>query len=67
MSSNDSEMASGCVGVIVGGLVVAWVLGSLLYDYDERWQQRLVNEGVAEYYLDEDNERQWRLIGEGEE
>ena len=56
------------VGIVVGGLVVGTMLGLIFGIFvmvptvEARWEGDAVEAGHAEYYLDKDNERQWRWL-----
>jgi len=68
MSQMNLDDEPGClVLVAMFGLAVAFFWGlceghsSETQRSDIRWHETLVQRGLAEYYLDEHHERQWRL------
>lgn len=61
-------MNEGFIGALV--LAAAWVIAAVVFlsgwlcgreAGDEAMQEKLVKSGHAEYYLDEDNQKQWRM------
>ena len=56
------------VGVFFFGFFVSVVITSMVVDSlsDNHWKNRLIDAGLAEYYLDENHQRQWRLFAEEE-
>lgn len=55
------EFGSGCLGLIVSVLIIA----ASWFSYwcaDQDWKTLLLERGVIEYYLDDENDKQWRWV-----
>lgn len=48
------------VGVIAGAFLITVVGSAIIVNHDAEWKKDAVKRGYAEYYLDENNDRQWR-------
>jgi len=42
-------------------VIIGYALGKAFSDSGDDWEKKCVEAGVAEYYLDEDGDRQWRF------
>ena len=49
-----------CVVILVLSSAIRYLTGNYQFQIEARWQQDAVQRKVAEYYLDENYERQWR-------
>ena len=55
------------VGVLVGTLLIMalWVLDDSCHQANERWRAETAERGLAEFYLDDEQEKAWRWLGDG--
>jgi len=47
------------IPALILGFIFGWCITATIAD--KYWQNWLVDNGYAEYYLDENNNRQWRM------
>lgn len=61
--NGEEDSPLGCLVIfLIGGLIAGYLMGR---DFNvEQWKQEAVSHGAAEFYLDQDNKRQWRWLDE---
>tara|TARA_R100001244_G_C5160549_1_gene130953 strand:+ start:983 stop:1183 length:201 start_codon:yes stop_codon:yes gene_type:complete len=55
-----------CAAVFIIGVIVLLFAGFMVNDTtNNAWERELMEDGYAEYHLDKDNIRQWRMLPKG--
>ena len=54
--NDDGFLPGFIVACIVNGFFMWWVTSNI----DDSWRHQIVQHGCAEYYLDDNHDRQWR-------
>lgn len=59
MFVTNKEIVVWIYGVMIGAFLTLLITKTIM---DVSWQKYLIKKGVAEYYLNEEYERKWRLL-----